>query len=72
MSGVEIIGLGHYAPKHRVLNSEIETRLGLKDGWIFKRTGIEERRYVADDEADRKSTRLNSSHLRLSRMPSSA
>ena len=51
MSGVEIIGLGHYAPKHRVLNSEIETRLGLKDGWIFKRTGIEERRYVADDEA---------------------
>ena len=51
MSGVEIMGLGHYAPKHRVLNSEIETRLGLKDGWIFKRTGIEERRYVADDEA---------------------
>ena len=51
MSGVEIIGLGHYAPKHRVLNSEIETRLGLKEGWIFKRTGIEERRYVANDEA---------------------
>ena len=26
----------------------------------------------AHDETDRKSTRLNSSHLRLSRMPSSA
>ena len=26
----------------------------------------------ADNEGDRKSTRLNSSHLRLSRMPSSA
>ena len=51
MSGVEIIGLGHYAPKRRVLNGEIEARLGLKEGWIFKRTGIEERRYVADDEA---------------------
>ena len=51
MSGVEIIGLGHYAPARRVLNGEIEARLGLKDGWIFKRTGIEERRYVADDEA---------------------
>ena len=51
MSGVEIIGLGHYAPARRVLNSEIETRLGLNDGWIFKRTGIEERRYIGDDEA---------------------
>lgn len=51
MSGVKIIGLGHYAPARRVLNSEIETRLGLKDGWIFKRTGIEERRYAGDGEA---------------------
>ena len=30
------------------------------------------RRLAARFEADRKSTRLNSSHLRLSRMPSSA
>ncbi len=51
MSGVKIIGLGHYAPARRVLNSEIETRLGLKDGWIFKRTGIEERRHAGDGEA---------------------
>ena len=27
---------------------------------------------IGDDETDRKSTRLNSSHLKLSRMPSSA
>lgn len=51
MSGVQIIGLGHYAPARIVPNSEIEHRLGLEAGWIKQRTGIEERRYAADDEA---------------------
>ncbi len=51
MTGVEIIGLGHYAPVRRVPNAEIEARLGLETGWIFKRTGIEARRFVADDQA---------------------
>ena len=51
MSGVEIIGLGHYAPERRVANAEIEARLGLADGWIKRRTGIDARRYAADDEA---------------------
>ncbi len=49
--GVEIKGLGHYAPEHRVANIEIETRLGLEAGWIFRRTGIEARRYVAENQA---------------------
>ncbi len=51
MTGVAIAGLGHYAPKHRVPNADIEKRLGLDAGWIVRRTGIEARRYVADDEA---------------------
>jgi 3-oxoacyl-[acyl-carrier-protein] synthase III len=51
MSGSTILGYGHYAPQRRVANAEIETRLGLEPGWIFRRTGIEERRYAADDEA---------------------
>lgn len=51
MRGVEIKGLGHYAPSRRVPNAEIETRLGLEPGWIFRRTGIEARRYVAEGEA---------------------
>lgn len=51
MNGVEILGLGHYAPHRRVPNSEIEQRLGLNAGWIERRTGIKARRYVADDEA---------------------
>ena len=51
MSGSTILGYGHYAPQRRVANAEIELRLGLEPGWIFRRTGIEERRYAADDEA---------------------
>jgi 3-oxoacyl-[acyl-carrier-protein] synthase III len=49
--GVEISGLGHYAPARRVANAEIEAHLGLEAGWIFQRTGIEARRYVSDEEA---------------------
>ena len=51
MSGVQLIGLGHYVPARRVANAEIEQRLGLAAGWIVRRTGIEARRYAADDEA---------------------
>ena len=51
MNGVEIIGMGHYAPERIVANAEIESRLGLEPGWIKRRTGIEARRYVSDDQA---------------------
>ena len=40
-ANVEVLGLGHYAPKHRVTSAEIEVRLGLTEGWIVRRTGIE-------------------------------
>ncbi|MDP1908585.1 MAG: beta-ketoacyl-ACP synthase III [Hyphomicrobium sp.] len=51
MSGSTIVGFGHHVPERRVGNAEIELRLGLEPGWILRRTGIEERRYAADDEA---------------------
>jgi 3-oxoacyl-[acyl-carrier-protein] synthase-3 len=51
MTGVEIIGLGHYAPERIVPNAEIEARLGLESGWIKRRTGIDARRYAAADQA---------------------
>ena len=51
-------------------------------GDFFKKSGGRKRRYISEagsmnltlrgTQADRKSTRLNSSHLKLSRMPSSA
>lgn len=49
--GVEIAGLGHYAPTRVITSAAIETDLGLEQGWIERRTGIRERRYAADDEA---------------------
>jgi 3-oxoacyl-[acyl-carrier-protein] synthase-3 len=50
-AGSTIVGFGHYAPERRVLNGEIEQRLGLEPGWILRRTGISERRYAAPDQA---------------------
>jgi 3-oxoacyl-[acyl-carrier-protein] synthase-3 len=49
--GSAIVGFGHHVPERRVANAEIETHLGLEPGWIKRRTGIEERRYAAADEA---------------------
>lgn len=49
--GSTIIGCGHYVPERRVANAEIEQHLGLEPGWIVRRTGIEERRYAAADQA---------------------
>lgn len=50
-TGSALIALGHYAPERRVTNAEIEARLGVEIGWSARRTGIEERRFAAPDEA---------------------
>lgn len=50
-NGTTFLSLGHYVPETRVLNADIENRLGLDAGWIAQRTGILERRYAADDQA---------------------
>jgi 3-oxoacyl-[acyl-carrier-protein] synthase III len=49
--GVEIVGLGHYAPERVVTSRELEQQLGLQGGWIRTRTGIRARRYVSEDQA---------------------
>ena len=51
MTGVEIIGHGHYAPERIVPTARSRRGLGLEAGWIKRRTGIEERRYAAEGEA---------------------
>lgn len=48
--GTKILGLGHAVPAHRVMNAEIEARLGLEDGWIERRTGVRERRWASEGE----------------------
>ena len=45
MNNIEIIETGIYLPKPEVSNDKIEKRLGLEDGYIRKRTGIEKRFY---------------------------
>ena len=64
--GSTILALGHYAPARRVLNAELEARLGLESGWILSRTGIAERRYAADDEA-LSDLAVNAGEMALSR-----
>lgn len=49
--GSTLLGFGHYVPERRVSNAELEARFGLDAGWIERRTGIAERRWVGDDEA---------------------
>jgi 3-oxoacyl-[acyl-carrier-protein] synthase III len=62
-----LLTLGHYAPHRRVLNAEIEQRLGLPSGWVEKRTGIQERRYAAPDEA-LSDLAVNAGEMALSRL----
>ena len=51
LGGSTLLAFGHYVPHRVVSNADIEQRLGLEHGWIERRTGIQERRYAADDEA---------------------
>jgi 3-oxoacyl-[acyl-carrier-protein] synthase-3 len=47
---VGIAGVGSYAPERVVPNSHFEEFLDTSDEWIFQRTGIKERRFVAPGE----------------------
>lgn len=42
--------IGAYAPNHILSNSDLEKMVDTTDEWIFKRTGIKERRIAASDE----------------------
>jgi 3-oxoacyl-[acyl-carrier-protein] synthase III len=50
LMGVGIQSIGAYLPDRIVTNSELETQYGFEPGWIERRTGIQQRRYAADDE----------------------
>src|SRR4029077_9886426 len=45
-----LIGSGAALPETRVSSAEIERRLGLTEGWIRERSGIEERRVLRHPE----------------------
>jgi 3-oxoacyl-[acyl-carrier-protein] synthase-3 len=46
-----IAGTGSYLPEKVITNQDLEQVLDTSDQWIRERTGIRERRMVADDEA---------------------
>jgi 3-oxoacyl-[acyl-carrier-protein] synthase-3 len=46
-----LVALGAHVPERVVTNAEIETWVDTTDEWITTRTGIRERRFVAEDEA---------------------
>lgn len=48
--GVGVLGVGHYLPEAITTNKDFEKTLDTTDEWIRSRTGIEERRFAADDE----------------------
>ncbi|QDU85005.1 3-oxoacyl-[acyl-carrier-protein] synthase 3 [Planctomycetes bacterium Pla163] len=50
LKDVGIAGTGMYVPERVVKNSWFEEFLDTSDEWIVQRTGIDERRYAADDE----------------------
>lgn len=47
----QIAGTGSYAPKRRVTNQELTVTVRLDHAGILRRTGIQERRWAAEDEA---------------------
>jgi 3-oxoacyl-[acyl-carrier-protein] synthase III len=45
-----IAGVGHYVPEKIITNFDLEKIMDTSDDWIRERSGIEQRRYVADGE----------------------
>ena len=74
------VGVANFEPdtilKGRVIdivNDEVIVDVGYKSEGVISKSEFENPEEIdIGDEVDRKSTRLNSSHLKLSRMPSSA
>jgi len=51
MYGVKITGTGRYLPENEVSNFAMEKLVDTTDEWIRSRSGIENRRFVADGQA---------------------
>jgi len=50
MSGITIIGTGHYVPGEPVSNDALARVMDTSDEWIQTRTGIEQRYYASDGQ----------------------
>ena len=50
MNRARIVGVGSYAPQRILTNHELAKMVDTSDEWIVQRTGIRERRIVAEGE----------------------
>ena len=48
---IKIVGSGFYVPDRVLTNADLEKLVDTSDEWIVTRTGIKERRVIADDQA---------------------
>jgi 3-oxoacyl-[acyl-carrier-protein] synthase-3 len=46
---LKIVGFGRYLPKRIVPSSELEAMCGVPPGWVERRNGVRERRWVTDE-----------------------
>ncbi len=47
----QIVGVGSYLPERVMTNADLEAMVDTSDEWIVTRTGIRERRIVAEGES---------------------
>lgn len=66
---VRIAGIGYYLPARRVLNAELEDRLGLGAGWIERLTGVRERRRVGGETSAEMGARAAAMALAHAEIP---
>ncbi|PZC40844.1 MAG: 3-oxoacyl-[acyl-carrier-protein] synthase-3 [Chloroflexi bacterium] len=51
MGSITISGIGAYVPEKKITNFDLEKTVDTSNEWILERTGIAERRQVADNES---------------------
>lgn len=63
---IAISGTGIYLPMRRVTASELDARLGLKEGWTARKSGVLERRYAQAETSSQMGAKAAIAALRQS------
>ncbi len=65
---MKIAGVGHYLPSRIVTNEWLENECNLKKGWIKRRTGVEERRWVEGESNSEMGAKAAEEALRMAQI----
>lgn len=52
MNNIKIVGNGIYLPTKKVFNNQLENKFNVPNGYIYSRTGIEQRYYADNEEIE--------------------